>query len=279
MAVKAVLLISFLLPKLIVQFNRHLLFFINVFELHQPRDFFEFIYLFFSGKSDTQEAMRFASSPAPLCPTADVWKGKLSRSSGGNRTRRPSRPGFRGRRSLHECAEPGVRQEHRVCTGPELPLLNSRAPRGAGGQQRGDLTPAWAPHQIRRECPVSGGRVLGGEDLGRFRGKRDRRAGVAPITSGFTRPPTVLPSQVAAHGASTSLARKPGTSPSPPSLVAGSTQLAVGARAGTRGASARARRSAPKASRLQHHHEVPSSCPASVALCPSASSFLLSDTR
>lgn len=34
------LLISFQVPKLIVQFNRHLLFFINVFELHKPSDFF-----------------------------------------------------------------------------------------------------------------------------------------------------------------------------------------------------------------------------------------------
>lgn len=38
-AVRAMLLISFLFQKLIVQFHRHLLFFINVFELHKPSDF------------------------------------------------------------------------------------------------------------------------------------------------------------------------------------------------------------------------------------------------
>lgn len=37
-AVRAMLLISFLVPKLIVKFNRHLLFFITVFELHEPSD-------------------------------------------------------------------------------------------------------------------------------------------------------------------------------------------------------------------------------------------------
>lgn len=37
-AVRAMLLISFLFPKLIVKFNRHLLFFVSVFELHEPSD-------------------------------------------------------------------------------------------------------------------------------------------------------------------------------------------------------------------------------------------------
>lgn len=39
-AVRALLLISFLVPKLIVRFNGHLLFFINVFEFHKPSDLF-----------------------------------------------------------------------------------------------------------------------------------------------------------------------------------------------------------------------------------------------
>lgn len=38
-AVRAILLIRFLVPKLIVKFNWHLLFFISVFELHEPSDF------------------------------------------------------------------------------------------------------------------------------------------------------------------------------------------------------------------------------------------------
>jgi hypothetical protein len=44
-AVRVMLLISFLFPDLIVQFNRHLLFFINVFELHKPSDFLFFFFL------------------------------------------------------------------------------------------------------------------------------------------------------------------------------------------------------------------------------------------
>lgn len=39
-AVRALLLISFLVPKLIVRFNGHLLFFISVFEFHKPSDLF-----------------------------------------------------------------------------------------------------------------------------------------------------------------------------------------------------------------------------------------------
>lgn len=55
------LLISFRVPKLIVQFNRHLLFFINVFEFHKPSDFF-----FLTRKSKTQEIIRFVSHLVPL---------------------------------------------------------------------------------------------------------------------------------------------------------------------------------------------------------------------
>ena len=40
-AVRTMLLISFLFPKLIVKLNRHLLFFLSVFELQELSDLFE----------------------------------------------------------------------------------------------------------------------------------------------------------------------------------------------------------------------------------------------
>lgn len=72
-AVEVVLLISFLVPKLIVQFNRHLLFFMNMFELRKLSDFFPP-----SRQSKTRKIMHPVFCPVPLRGRLKSQTGRLN---------------------------------------------------------------------------------------------------------------------------------------------------------------------------------------------------------